>query len=376
MWVSQTWDLMQAAIRDLNAVGGEDLAKKMLGLNKTDSVDDLDHEGVIYTTYALMRSGDKKGNTRAAQIQKWLRGKDEADGAHILFDEAHNLKNAVTGIGSKASQIGTTVKKLLEDNPNLRMSALSATAASDVMNLGYLDRLGLWGPGTAFPGGFINFVNEIGSGGLSAMELVARELKAQGKYISRTLSFKGVTYDQIEAPLTKEQRDLYRTATKAWGVVNKAVDNAITNVTNGGSAQKSRFMGQFYSTQQRFFNILLTTLKIPVIIPKIEEDLANGKSVVVTIVNTNEAAQNREKDRVAADSAADEDEIPDYDFGPATMLIDLVHKYFPTQQYQDGVASSGSPIKIPVVDDEGRPVSTIPLPSACATSLKKLCGRT
>ena len=358
LWVSQTGDLMQAAIRDLNGVGAGDLAKRMVSLQKFNAGEAVDHEGVLYATYALVRSEDKKGRQRSAQIQNWLRGKDDAEGGFVLFDESHNLKNAVVGQGGQASQIGQVVKKLLEENPNLRSSSLSATAASEVMNLGYLDRLGLWGPGTAFPAGFNQFVNEIGQGGMSAMEMVARELKAQGKYLSRTLDFSGATYDMVEANLNADQTAVYRSATQAWAVVNDRVDHAIGNLTNGGTRQKARWMAQFYSTQLRFFNVLLTTLKVPAIIPRIEEDLKNGKSVVVTIVNTNEAAQNREKARVAIDSsgASDQDEIPEYDFGPAEMLISLVHEYFPTQQYADGVDDQGRPIKVPVTDAEGNPV--------------------
>ena len=69
--------------------------------------------------------------------------------------------------------------------PHLRVLSLSATAATEVGNLGYLDRLGCWGAGTAFPNGFGEFQAEVAPNGLAAMEMVVRELKAQGKYVSR-----------------------------------------------------------------------------------------------------------------------------------------------------------------------------------------------
>src|SRR5579872_5379614 len=145
----------------------------------------------------------------------------------MAFDESHNLKNAVVGVQGVASEIGKTIKKLLEENPKLRTVSLSATAASDVMNLGYLDRLGLWGPGTSFPNGFNEFAAQISGGGISAMEMVARELKAQGKYLSRTLSYKGVTYQELEHKLTADQKELYRTAVKAWGSVVQQAEGTI-----------------------------------------------------------------------------------------------------------------------------------------------------
>ena len=52
-------------------------------------------------------------------------------------------------------------------------------------------RLGLWGLGnTAFPD-FGTFLAAISSRGVAALELVAMDLKAQGVYVARTLSFAG-----------------------------------------------------------------------------------------------------------------------------------------------------------------------------------------
>ena len=71
----------------------------------------------------------------------------------------------------------------------------SATGASDVNNLAYAVRLGLWGEGTAFPDR-TSFITRIREGGIAAMELVARELKAMGVYTARALSYAGVEYDK------------------------------------------------------------------------------------------------------------------------------------------------------------------------------------
>lgn len=359
VWVSEKWDLMQDAIRDLQAIGAHDLAKTIKPFGKISANTPIDHIGVLFSTYALIRSEDKKGNSRINQLQQWLKGKDTADGAYILYDESHNLKNAVAANAQNVSQIGAAVKKMMLDTPNLRSVSLSATAATDVINLGYLDRLGLWGPGTPFPNGFGEFQSQIASGGMSAMEMVARELKAQGKYVSRTLSYKGVTYEEVEHVLTEEQKDLYRTASKAWASVVQQAEDTIKNTTNGGAQAKARFMSLFYGAQLRFFNVLLTTLKIPTAIEQATKALAADKSVVITLVNTNEAAQNREKNRDRG--GEDSDEVPDYDFGPGEMLKDLVREHYPTQQFVDDVDSEGNPIKVPAyrTDADGRKVPLI-----------------
>ena len=129
----------------------------------------------------------------------------------VAFDEAHNAKNLVAGRG-KASKTGLHVKKLQDDFESARIIYASATGASEVRNMGYMTRLGLWGEGTPFsdfakiPPGKRNpaFLPELKRGGFGAMELVGMDLKAQGRYLCRTLSFKGATFDVHEAKLGPE----------------------------------------------------------------------------------------------------------------------------------------------------------------------------
>lgn len=72
--------------------------------------------------------------------------------------------------------------------PNSRVMYVSATGASEAENLCYMERLGLWGPGSAFQSKQ-EFVGLLKQGGIGAMELVAMELKGAGCYISRSLSW-------------------------------------------------------------------------------------------------------------------------------------------------------------------------------------------
>jgi len=51
-------------------------------------------------------------------------------------------------------------------NPEYRVVYSSATGATDVRNMAYMTRLGLWVKGTAFPFGFNEFLNEIEQGGV------------------------------------------------------------------------------------------------------------------------------------------------------------------------------------------------------------------
>ena len=64
------------------------------------------------------------------------------------------------------------------------------------------------------------FVADIRKGGIAAMELVARDLKALGLYTARALSFAGVEYEILEHRLTGEQIAVYDAYAGAWAIIH------------------------------------------------------------------------------------------------------------------------------------------------------------
>jgi hypothetical protein len=76
----------------------------------------------------------------------------------------------------------------------------------------------LWGPQTAFADRRA-FVESLRRGGIAAMELIARDLKAQGLYAARALSFAGVEYDILEHRLSEEQIAVYNAYADAWAIL-------------------------------------------------------------------------------------------------------------------------------------------------------------
>ena len=74
--------------------------------------------------------------------------------------------------GSNQGIAGVRLQNLL---PRARVLYASATGASDVNNLAYATRLGLWGPETAFTSREA-FVADIRDGGIAAMELTRFQL--------------------------------------------------------------------------------------------------------------------------------------------------------------------------------------------------------
>ena len=161
-------------------------------------------QGILFATYATLRTDAREERvSRVQQIVDWL-GPD-FDGV-IVFDESHAMANAAGGKGERGeqapSQQGRAGLRLQHALPNARVVYVSATGATTVHNLAYAQRLGLWG-GEDFPFATrAEFVAAIEAGGVAAMEVLARDLKALGLYAARSLSYEGVEYELVEHTLT------------------------------------------------------------------------------------------------------------------------------------------------------------------------------
>lgn len=220
-------------------------------------------------------------------------------------------------------------------------------------NLAYADRLGLWGPGTAFANRQ-DFLSRVSSGGVAAMELVARDMKALGYYTARSLSYDGVEYDRVQHDLTPPQRVMYDKIADAWQIVLRNMMAALEETgADGKGGPKGAILSAFWGGHQRFFNQLITSLQMPSVIEGIDKDLAEGRQAVLQLVNTNEAGQERALDKAKA--RGDED-LEDLDMSPKDQLMQLVDKAFPTRQHEEYVDADGNVRVRPVSDSEGKPV--------------------
>ena len=151
LWLSKSDKLLEDAQRDWSALGMERLLiapQSRFPQGKPITL----AEGVLFTTYATLRTDDRgERASRVKQIVDWL-GADW-DGV-IIFDECHSLQNAVGSKGERGdtapSQQGRAGLRLQHALPNARVVYVSATGATTVHNLSYAQRLGLWG-GEDFP---------------------------------------------------------------------------------------------------------------------------------------------------------------------------------------------------------------------------------
>lgn len=343
LWVSISSDLKKDASRDLGDVGAGEIPIELI--NEYSGKGGIDQkEGIVFATYSTFSRPE-----RLKQIKDWL-GKDGI----VIFDESHKAKNYLSsGQGTEGTATGAAVVDIqtYPEGKDLRVVYVSATGATDVRNMAYMVRLGLWGEGTAFPGGFTDFLNKIEGGGVGAMEMVARDLKALGMYNSRIISFKGVDYLETKHVLTGKQTEMYDAVVKMWQVVFQNIDKAI-GITNAPARVRGRKMANFWSQNQRFFKQLITAIKVPTVIKRTEEELAKGHSVVISLKGTGES---RTKDLVSK-IVAEGGDLDDFDITPREIIGKMIEDSFPTELYQDATDEQGNSIKVQVKDSQGNHV--------------------
>jgi hypothetical protein len=358
VWVSKSDKLIEDAQRDWSALGQERLLITPLARFRQGTPIRLE-QGILFTTYATLRSDAREAKaSRVQQIVDWLAR--DFDGV-IVFDESHAMQNAAGGKGERGdqapSQQGRAGLRLQHALPNARVLYVSATGATTVHNLAYAQRLGLWG-GEDFPFATrAEFVQAIEAGGVAAMEVLARDLKALGLYAARSLSYEGVEYELVEHALSPEQIRIYDAYAGAFQIIHNNLTAALeaANITGEGgtlnSQAKSAARSAFESAKQRFFNHLITAMKTPTLIAAVDRDLDAGHAAVIQIVSTGEALMER---RLAAIPTEEWGDVQ-VDITPREYVLDYLAHSFPTQLYEPFTDSEGNLSSRPVFRD-GQPV--------------------
>ncbi len=367
LWLSQSDKLVEDARRDWTALGGAEDDVFPIS-NFRQGADIPLSQGILFATYATLRSPARQGKqSRLDQIVEWLAGGMDEDDRHafagvIVFDEAHAMANAAGSKGNrgevKPSQQGRAGLRLQNALPDARIAYVSATGATTVPGLAYAGRLGLWAAGDTPFETRTDFVSAMEAGGVAAMEVVARDLKALGLYQARALSYDGVEVQILEHPLTPEQRRIYDAYAGAFKVIHKNIQEALkaTGIVDDESTlnrnAKSAAMSAFEGAKQRFFGHLLTAMKCPSLIRAIEADLASGRSAVIQLVSTGEALLER---RIAEIPASEWDDLS-VDLTPRETVIEFLAHAFPVQLQEPFSDDDGNVMSRPVFDDDGNPV--------------------
>ena len=241
--------------------------------------------------------------------------------------------------------------------PQARIVYSSATGASAIDGLCYASRLGLWGtPETPFPAR-TDFVQAMDAGGVAALEVVARDCKALGRYQARALSYTGVEVDILEHVLTDEQTAIYNEYARAFKIIHHNLGAALeaTGIDTGdvcNARAKAAARSAFELAKQRFFSHLLTSMKCPTLIASIEDDLRNDFAPVVQIVSTGEALTER---RISQIPTSEWDDLS-VDLTPREYVLDYLMHAFPVNLHEEYEDEEGNSHTRPVRDKDGNPV--------------------
>ncbi|MBX3290042.1 MAG: strawberry notch family protein [Acidobacteria bacterium] len=356
VWFSVKSDLIEAVSDEFKRLG---LTPPIKLINDFPTDGDIDiGDGIVFCTYRSLISRSRLGKRRIDQITRWL----GSEGV-VVFDEGHKAKYAFADDRGKSTQTGAAVLEIQDPTkyPEYRVVYSSATSAGEVRHLAYMLRLGLWGYGTNFPTGFEQFAEEIESGGVGALEMVCRDLKAMGRYLCGNLSMGtdpksglAVEFREVTHWLTPAQRRMYDAMAQGWQQVLRNIHRAL-DLTNSGKTTRAQALNQFWAEHQRCFRNLITAFKVPTLIREIEEALGKRQSVVVSLTGTGESQTKKQIER-----AADQEEAIDaLDFSPRETLTRLVAQCFPTACFQERTnPHSGNVEHIPLLDAEGNQVES------------------
>ena len=367
LWLSASDKLLEDARRDWTAIGG--VESDVIALGKIRRGAAVPHrQGILFATYAALRSPSRQGSlSRLKQIVNWLAdGLDEqsrhAFSGVIVFDEAHAMANAAGSKGSRGdvapSQQGRAGLRLQNALPDARILYVSATGATTLAGLAYAQRLGLWGTEETPFEKRTDFVSAMESGGVAAMEVVARDLKALGLYQARALSYDGVEVELLEHALTDEQRRIYDAYAQAFKIIHAHLEQALQSTGISDNERtlnrnaKSAAMSAFEGAKQRFFGHLLTSMKCPALLRAIEADRDAGRASVIQLVSTGEALMER---RIAEVPTSEWNDL-NIDLTPRESILSYLAHAFPVQLQEPFTDEEGNLLSRPVYDDDGNPV--------------------
>jgi len=326
VWVSTSTDLYVDATRDLRDLGCQIHVHN--NLQSLDKAKVTPTDGCMFVTYSTLIS-NFRGQSRISQLLEWVGG-SSFDGV-LIFDEAHKSKHysANENQGTKVANAVVFLQKAL---PAARVVYASATGVSEVGNMAYMSRLGLFGAGSAFPT-FEDFLASLKKKGISFLELLAMELKGNGFYLARGLSFRSAEFLELEIPLTQDQIRIYDAAVQMWVDLRAALTQAVAACSDGKKDGKDPFR-IFWAAQQRFFKLLCVSMKVPAIVEEAKLALDQGHAVVIGLQSTGEAAADA-LDIQLGDSCG-------WVSVTKQILLHFVNNHFPTTKS----TASGTPVSI------------------------------
>ncbi|XP_020803666.1 protein strawberry notch-like [Drosophila serrata] len=323
IWITVSKFVRPDILRDLAVIGATHIYIRELKDFKYEKISSqVFHDcGMIFCTYSSLieESDDTTGkySTRFGQLLDWCG--QNFDGL-IIFDECHKTKNLCPFDSEEPTVIGQAVLDLQGQLPKARVVYASAMGVTDLKNMGFMVRLGLWGYGKHTFCCFNDFYTAMERHGGSAIEIVGMDLKVRGLYIARQLGFEGVSFRIEEMPVTKEFLRIYDQSVQLWVEALQNFKEAAEIVGTKRGLRKIMW-GHFWSSHYRFFKYLWLAPKVKRAILMARECIKYGKNVVISLQSTRGIVE----DRLVPDDVA----TIDFVYSAKGVFQSLVERHFP-----------------------------------------------
>ncbi|KAJ8432512.1 hypothetical protein Cgig2_001105 [Carnegiea gigantea] len=150
-------------------------------------------------------------------------------------------------------------------------------------------------------------------GGVGALEIVAMDMKARGMFVCRTLSYKGVEFEVVEASLDAKMTEIYNKAAEFWAELHVELLTLVATYHEDKPASSFTQLWRLYwANHQRFFRHLCMSAKVPTVVRIARQALMENKCVVIDIQSTGEGL-----------------ELEDFISGPRELLFKFVEANYP-----------------------------------------------
>ena len=270
------------------------------------------NNGVVAVTYAMLRQRAEDGHFPNVDLLVGWMLKGGLDGCLIL-DESQALRNTQDAAeasknsyhAASGSDQAEAAVQLMESLLDARIVYASATGATQLPNLAYMSRLGIWGPGTPYKN-FADFADKFERTHMS-LETIPLHLKSAGLMTSRTLSLEGVSYGTIEHVLTVEETDHYQEVTRLIDRTVEMVAKSLNASRPAGYTGKTLDMSRLgmkehavWSTgtslgalTTQLLSRILDSTDLAIMMPSVlragDAALERGEALVLQVAHTNEA---------------------------------------------------------------------------------------
>jgi hypothetical protein len=241
MWISTSQKMKAVTIEEACKLKS---AKKVLRWTDKKST----NPNCMFMTYAGLQTSSKRH-----EVTEWIRA-----GKTCLFvmDECHWMR-----LRTKSTKIVLGVLDRFEERASFLF--VSATPASSASQLHYLDRV--------IKDEHCDVDAMLRKYGSAAMEALALDLRSRGKLLCKHMPSGGVKVETRVVTLTVEERSLY--------------DTAAARLLRSPSTHQ----------HQLFFRNLIASLKTRDVLACIRREIQEGRSVVVCVQSTGEAAARRSR---------------------------------------------------------------------------------